>query len=310
MRRGFNFTVILFTLFALSGWAQETNPLEGRWNLTVDFQGKELPSWLEIRHSGHKTLVGRFVYAFGSARPVSEVKYQGTKFSFAIPPQWEPGNSDMKFTGELKADRLEGAMTYTDGKKYSWTAMRAPELAYVKNPKWGETISLFNGKNLDGWYIDGSKNWSVKNGILTCPGGVSNLISEQKFENFKLHAEFKFPKGSNSGIYLRGRYEVQIIDSEGMGPSDILFGGIYGFLTPNIMASKGADVWQTYDIILIGRRVTVIANGTPIIMDQIIPGMTGGAIDNKEDQPGPLMIQGDHGAVEFRVIEVTPLAGE
>ncbi len=307
MRRGFQFAIVFLMFFCINTWAQDTKPLEGRWNLEIDFEGKKVPSWLEIRHSGHKTLVGRFVFAFGSARPVAEVKYQGTKFSFAIPPQWEPGSRDMEFSGELRGDGLAGNMTYTDGKSYSWTATRAPNLTYVKDQKWGETMSLFNGKNLDGWYADGSKNWSVKNGILTCPGSVSNLISEQKFENFKLHAEFRFPKGSNSGIYLRGRYEVQIIDSEDMEPSDILFGGVYGYLTPNTMASKGPGEWQTYDIILIGRRVTVIANGTPIIMDQIIPGMTGGAIDNKEDQPGPLMLQGDHGAVEFRVIDVTPM---
>ncbi|MEN8789436.1 MAG: DUF1080 domain-containing protein [Flavobacteriaceae bacterium] len=307
MKRGFLIAAALFTLFSLTGRAQEANPLEGRWNLTIDFQGKERPSWLEIRHSGDKTLVGRFVFATGSARPVSEVKFQGKKFNFAIPPQWEPGNSDMKFTGELKADKLEGSMTYTDGKSYSWTATRAPELTYVEFPKWGETIALFNGKDLSGWRADGPKNWNVKNGILTCPGSVSNLVSEQKFNNFKLHAEFRYPKGSNSGIYLRGRYEVQIIDSKGMEPSDILLGGIYGFLTPNVMAAKAAGEWQTYDIILIGRRVTVIANGTPIIMDQIIPGMTGGAIDNNEATPGPFMIQGDHGAVEFRVFEVTPI---
>lgn len=307
MKRGFLFTLVLLAIFFLNGWAQEAHPLEGRWNLEIDYQGEKLPSWLEIRHSGHKTLVGRFVYAFGSARPVAEVKYQGNNFNFTIPPQWEPGKRDMEFSGELQAGQLKGTMIYTDGKSYSWTAQRAPKLPYVKYPKWGEPISLFNGKDLKGWYADGPRTWSVKNGILTCPGSVSNLVSEQKFENFKLHAEFRIPKGSNSGIYLRGRYEVQIIDSYGMEPSDILFGGIYGFLTPNVMASKGPGEWQTYDIILIGRRVTIIANGTPIIMDQIIPGMTGGAIDNKEDQPGPFMIQGDHGAVEFRLIEVTPL---
>ncbi len=306
MKRGFYITTVLIIIFSLSGWAQETNALEGRWNLTIDYQGKELPSWLEIRHSGHKTLVGRFVYAFGSARPVAEVKYQGKKFSFAIPPQWEPGNRDMEFAGELQADKLVGTMTYTDGKSYTWTAMRAPELNHVKIPKWGEPISVFNGKDLSGWHADGSKNWNVKNGILTCPGSVSNLVSDEKFKNFKLHAEFRIPKGSNSGIYLRGRYEVQIIDSHGLEPSDILFGGVYGFLTPNEMAAKPAGEWQTYDIILIGRRVTVIANGIPVILDQMIPGMTGGAIDNNETAPGAFMLQGDHGAVEFRAFEVTP----
>jgi hypothetical protein len=307
MKWRFRITAVLFTLFCFTGTAQKSNPLEGRWNLQMEFQGKEIPSWLEIKHSGHKTLIGRFVFAFGSARPVAEVKYEGNRFTFTIPPQWEAGNRNMEFNGELKGDMLEGNMTYTDGKTYSWTGQKAPELEHIKFPKWGETAALFNGEDLSGWHPDGPKNWSVKDGILTCPGSVSNLISEQKFKNFKLHAEFRFPEGSNSGIYLRGRYEVQITDSHGHKPSDIEFSGIYGFLTPNEMTAKPAGEWQTYDIILIGRRVTVIANGMPVILDQIIPGMTGGAIDNNESAPGPFMIQGDHGAVEFRRFDVTPV---
>lgn len=277
------------------------------WNMLVDFDGKERPSWLEIRHSGNKTLVGRIVVMTGSARPISEIKYSKNKFKFSIPPQWELGDRNLEFAAELVGEELIGNMTYTDGKNYSWVAKRAPSLPYVNSPKWGETISLFNGKDLTGWKMDGPKPWKIENGILTCPGGVSNLISEQKFNNFKLHAEFRYPEGSNSGIYLRGRYEVQITDSRGMEPSDIQFGGVYGYLTPNRMVAKPAGEWQTYDIILIGRRVTVIANGTPIIMDQIIPGMTGGAIDNKEAEPGSFMLQGDHQAVEFRVFDVTPI---
>ena len=307
MKRTFYRILLLFLSTSITGFAQDYKDFEGRWNLIIEFNGKELPSWLEIRHSGHKTLVGRFVFAFGSARPISEIKYSGNNFSFEIPPQWEPGNRNMEFQGERVGEKLNGSMTFTDGKTYNWSATRAPELAYVDSPKWGEKIVLFNGKDLSGWTHDGPKHWSVYKGILKCPGQVSNIISEQKFKNFKLHAEFRYPEGSNSGIYLRGRYEVQITDSKGMEPSDIQFGGIYGFLTPNIMAAKNAGEWQSYDIILIGRRVTVIANGTPIILDQIIPGMTGGAIDNKEDQPGPFMIQGDHQPVEFRVFEVTPL---
>ncbi len=307
MKSSYFLCSLLLIMGFFSGSAQQYKSLEGRWNLTIDFNEKEMPSWLEIRHSGHKTLVGRFVFAFGSARPVSEVKYTGTKFSFDIPPQWEPGNRNMEFEGERIGEELRGTMVYTDGKTYNWTGIKAPELPYVDSPRWGEKVSLFNGKDLSGWKLDGPKPWKVENGILICPGGVSNLISEQKFSNFKLHAEFRYPEGSNSGIYLRGRYEVQITDSKGMEPSDIQFGGIYGFLTPNVMAAKSAGEWQTYDIIMVGRRVTVIANGTPIIMDQVIPGMTGGAIDNKEAEPGPFMIQGDHQAVEFRVFEVTPI---
>ena len=298
-------SITLFSLIFLS--AQDYKALEGRWNMTVEFDGDELPSWLEIKHSGHKTLVGRFVYAFGSARPVAEVKYNGTKFSFVIPPQWEPGNQDMVFEGELVGEELKGTMKYTDGKKHSWRAERSPKLDYVRFPKWGNTIQVFNGKDLSGWKASGKNQWRVENGILKNPKKGVNLISEQKFQNFKLHTEFRIPEGSNSGIYLRGRYEVQITDSHGGEPSDIEFSGVYGFLPPNEMMARPAGEWQSYDIVLIGRRVTIIANGVPVIMDQVIPGMTGGAIDNKEAEPGPFLLQGDHGPIEFRSFEVTPL---
>lgn len=176
-----------------------------------------------------------------------------------------------------------------------------------KAPKWGKTIELFNGKNLEGWHVDGDKNqWQVINGILTSNSAGSNLISDKKFDDFKLTAEFRYSKGSNSGIYLRGRYEVQIEDNPGTPPSSIYFGGIYGFLTPNEMVAKGPGEWQTYEITLIGRRVTIVANGKAIITDQIIPGITGGAIDSNEGEAGPIMIQGDHGPVEFRKFEITP----
>lgn len=102
--------------------------LEGRWDLVIQKDGQSLPSWLEIEHSGNHTLVGRFVYAFGSARPIAEVKVTEGKFSFSIPPQWEPGNRYMDFEGELVDGKLKGTMIYTDGKSYSWTGERAPLL--------------------------------------------------------------------------------------------------------------------------------------------------------------------------------------
>ena len=310
MKSTFGLISILFLFVISIGSSQEISPLEGRWNLTVDFNDTQVPSWLEIRHSGHKTLVGRFCFAFGSARPVAEFKYKGNQFSFAIPPQWEPGDQDMEFQGELVGDQLKGSMKFTDGKTSQWTGKRVPDLPHIKFPAWGEPIELFNGKNLSGWKATGPKPWSVENGILTCKGGISNLVSEQKFKNFRLHAEFRYPEDSNSGIYLRGRYEVQITDSYGRDPSDIEFSGIYGLLTPNEMAAKPAGEWQSFDVILIGRRVTVIANGVPVIMDQIIPGMTGGALDNNEAEPGSFQLQGDHGPIEFRSFVVTPVVEE
>ena len=303
------FTSVLFiTFFTILGFSQKTSSLEGRWDLVIEKDGKQLPSWLEIRHSGHKTFVGRFVYAFGSARPVAEVKIADNRFSFSIPPQWEEGDRNMDFEGELVGDQLRGTMVYTDGRSYPFMGKRQSVFPAPEKIVWAEQKPLFNGKNIEGWHLDGDKNkWTVTDRILSNAGGGSNLITNEKFGNFKLKAEFRYPKGSNSGIYLRGRYEVQITDNKGLEPSDIYFGGVYGFLEPNQMAAKNAGEWQTYEITLIGDRVTIVANGESVITDQTIPGITGGAIDSEEDQPGPIMLQGDHGAVEFRSLEIIPI---
>ncbi len=305
----FKMYVVAFGLILASttlSFTQQINPIEGRWDMVISQEGEELPSWLEIRHSGSRTLVGRFVYAMGSARPISEVKMKDGKFSFAIPPQWEDGNTYMEFEGSMNGDVLKGTMLYTNGQTYNWVATRAPQLEYTKNPKWGKPIELFNGKDLSGWQAMGENQWIAESGVLKSPKSGSNLVSDQKFNDFKLHLEFKYPQGSNSGVYLRGRYEVQIMDSKGAEPSDVEYSGVYGFLTPSEVAAKGPGEWQEYDITLIGRRVTVVANGTTVISDQIIPGITGGALDSKEGEPGPLYFQGDHGPIEFRNIIVTP----
>ena len=301
---------VLLTSFFSAGnmaCAQTEKELTGRWDLTVDMDGKKAPSWLEVKLSGIKTLVGYYVAHNGSARPISKVNFKNGKIQFSIPPQWDNAEQDMVFNGQLKKGKLTGTITQSTGEKHSFTGVRAPSLIREKTPKWGKTIELFNGKNLEGWHVDGDKNqWEVINGILTSNSAGSNLISDKKFEDFKIIAEFRYPKGSNSGIYLRGRYEVQIEDNSGTPPSSIYFGGVYGFLTPNEMVAKGPGEWQTYEITLIGRRVSIIANGKSIITDQIIPGITGGAIDSNEGEAGPIMIQGDHGPVEFRKFEITP----
>lgn len=282
-------------------------PIIGRWDLTVQMDDQSVPSWLEVKLSGMKTLVGYFVADAGSARPISKVIVNDGKITFSIPPQWDNSDNDMVFEGTIENDKLKGIITSSSGAKHSFVGERAPLLKRNAAPVWGKPITLFNGKNLDGWHPQKQNNqWIAENGILKSPKPGTNLITDQKFEDFKLHIEFRYPEGGNTGIYLRGRYEVQIEDSKGKEPSSIYLGGVYGFLTPNENVAQSPGEWQTYDITLIGRRVTIVANGKTVIADQIIPGITGGALDSKEGEPGPIMLQGDHRPADFRNIIITP----
>ncbi len=298
---------VFFTSFSvvsdISSLADPT--IEGRWDITIDEDGKMVPSWLEVQHSGISTLVGYFVGTGGSARPVSKVNFADGKFSFTIPPQWETG-SDLVVEGTLQGEKLTGTILMPTGKKHNWTAVRAPALIRGKAPVWGAPIKLFNGRNLDGWKALGDNQWVAEGGVLRSPKSGANLITEQKFNDFKLHIEFRCPKGSNSGVYLRGRYEVQITDSKGLPPASGQLGGIYGFIKPSENMAKDAGDWQSFDVTIVGRMVTLMVNGKTVITNQEIPGITGGAMDSNEAEAGPLMIQGDHGPIEYRNIVITP----
>ncbi len=282
------------------------SPIEGRWDLTMNKDGKMVPSWLEVHHSGLETLVGYFVADGGSARPISAVHFKDGKVHFSIPPQWDKGDRPTVMDAVLENDKLSGNIHASDGNTYAFTGVRAPRLVRDKEPAWGQAINLFNGSSTEGWSTTGKNPWSVVNGVLVNDKPGSNLISGKQFTDFKLHVEFRYPKGSNSGVYLRGRYEVQISDNFGDPALKDFFGAIYGFIEPSHQMAKAPGEWQTYDITLIGRQVTVVANGRTVISNQIIPGITGGALDSHEGEPGPIMLQGDHGVVEFRKIVITP----
>ena len=300
-------SITSFTLIQMAFSAADDKAIIGRWDLTVNKDGKMVPSWLEVKLSGVKTLVGYFVADGGSARPIALVNMKDGKVNFSIPPQWDRADKDMVFEGVLDNDKLTGTINSSMGKEYSFTGERAPLLKRTAPPVWGAPIQLIKKNNLAGWHPSGKENqWVVENGILKNPKSGSNIITDKKFTDFKLHIEFRYPAGSNSGVYLRGRYEVQVEDNRGMEPLSTLFGGIYGFLTPTEIVAKAPGEWQSFDITLVGRRVSVIANGKAIIIDQAIPGITGGALDSKEGEPGPIMLQGDHGPIEYRNIVVTP----
>ena len=287
--------------------AQQRDALIGRWDITMNENNTERPSWLEVELSGFRTLVGRFVGTGGSARPISKITLNDHHFSFAIPPQWENEDRDLVLEGDVTATGISGTIQTSSGHTYTFKGVRAPDLARPAAPVWGQTIQLFNGKDLTGWKALGKNQWVVKDGILSSPHSGANLITEQKFTDFKLHVEFRYQAGSNSGVYLRGRYETQIVDNlKTAHPSSHLFGGIYGFLVPSEMAILDPGTWQTYDITLVGRMVTVVANGKTIICNQEIPGITGGALDANEAEPGPIYFQGDHGPIEFRNVTITP----
>jgi len=250
--------------------------------------------------------VGRFVGRTGSARPVASVEFADDVMRFSIPPQWEPGDRDLHVEGRVDGEGLSGWLTDPAGTRLTWTARRAPSLRRPAPSSWGTPIALFDGSGMAAWQASENSQWRVVDGILSSPKPGRNLVSRQTFTDFKLHAEFRYPRGGNSGIYLRGRYEAQIEDSAGLDPGSEHLGGIYGFLPPNENAAKRAGEWQTYDITLIGRLVTIVLNGRTVIAGQEIPGITGGALDSDEGAPGPIFLQGDHTAIDYRNIVLTP----
>ena len=303
---------LMFAAVGYSGtFAQSPNAsdaLLGRWDLVVERGTQTSPSWLEVERSGTATLVGQFVGSGGSARPIAKIEFTDGTFRFAIPPQWESNPRDITFEGKLDGNRITGSMTMGDGQKMTWSGTRAPSLRRTGQPSWGEAITLFNGKSLDGWQPVGRRDnkWSAVGGILQNADSGANLVTVQKFDDFTLHMEFRVPKGSNSGVYLRGRYELQVDDAAGLEPSSHHLGGVYGFIAPSENVARAAGEWQSMDVTLVGRMITYELNGTMIICNREIPGITGGAIDSVEADSGPLLLQGDHGPVDYRNIVITP----
>jgi len=281
----------------------------GRWDLTLKTPLHPAPSWLEITQEDGQLRI-RMVSRWGHARPLPKVELSNGRITFVSPKEEEDRKDDMVFEGRLSGNRLVGTTIGPDGTTWQWTGVRAPSLKRKTAPKWGTPTPLFNGKDLSGWTTSdpgASAPWKVESGTLVSPGHGAELITETKFQDFKLHIEFNCAPGSNSGVYLRGRYELQIEDDpEPEGPT-MRTGGVYGFLAPSPAQPRRPGEWQSYEITLVGRVVTVVQNGQTIIDQQEIPGITGGALDSQEALPGPIYLQGtEAGQVAFRNITITP----
>jgi hypothetical protein len=287
--------------------AQANAPIIGRWDLTCDCEWGKAPAWLEVSLSGRQTLVGRYLATGGSARPISKIDFDGKRLRFAIPGQWDADTGTLVVEATYENEQLAGTWRWRTEQPTKFTGVRAPALRRTTAPVWDAPITLFDGTSMAAWTpLPGESRWSVVNGILTNARSGANLRTKQEFEDFKLHVEFRVPKGGNSGVYLRGRYEVQVEDTPPREPKSVDVGGVYGLLVPNEYVATGPGTWQTFDITLIGRRVTIVHNGKAVIVDQTIPGITGGALDSKEEAPGPIYLQGDHTGVEYRNIVITP----
>ena len=236
-------------------------------------------------------------------------------FSFK-PPASRDGKQPrtIVWRARLNGAKLEGTFG-NEGQTTAatpWTGVRAPVIADKDDGSWkeGTPIQLFNGKNLSGWKAlnPGTEmKWSVADGVLRNAPPTTDIISEQKFWNFTLHVDFKIVEHSNSGIGLRGRYEIQILEDYGKEPNTHGAAALYSRVAPKVNASKKPGEWQSYDIRLVGRTLTVVHNGVKVLDKVEVEGLTAIANNADEAEPGPFIVQGDHSYVEIKSFVVKPL---
>ena len=308
----------------------------GRWALHLDSGA----GWLEVRQEAGY-LDADLLWRGGSVVPVSHVYVQGKKLvverihriSHKSDDENKPAREHMKVQrilleqrdgGKLGGGKLGGVSQTPRNNglgihRETFVATRIPDLPArpdLSKVTYGQKVELFNGKDLTGWEVmnpHAGNGWVVKDGVLmNDPDALgrrhtSNLRTSAVFEDFRLTLDLMVPEGSNSGIYLRGIYEVQVHDSHGQEPSKHNMGAIYSRIAPSVSAVKPAGQWQSYDIILCDRHVTVKLNGQLIIDNQPLYGVTGGALWADESKPGPIYLQGDHGAVSYRNMILHPI---
>jgi Domain of Unknown Function (DUF1080) len=309
--------------FCCFGATIDDQDFNGRWDITVGGGSSIVPVsqrgwWLEVAGAGTENLRGRFMGApVGLLDEIPKLSVSEGELRFALEAKFRKDHGAEKglYWARLEEGKLKGTFEIEgDPSTYlEWTGVHAPALAEKDDGSWkrGDAVVLFDGRDLSGWQPvppGHPTNWLVKDGAMIALVGASDLVSEKKFANFVVDAEYKIEPHSNSGIALRGRYEVQIADDADRPPSNRTTGAILGRIAPSLNAAKAAGEWQTLAIRLVGREVTVLLNGIRVVNRQSIDGPTAIALDTSEAEPGPILLQGSRGMVEFRRIVVYPLA--
>ncbi len=307
----------------------------GQW--TIDIEGGSV-GWLEVRQEDNY-LDADILWGGGSVLPVSAIflvqdhilivqrsnnvvrnrDENNNPLKTQTVASWmEITKEGDKINGILLSPRRNGLSVDTTtfvGIKLP-PVPAAPDLA---NIKYGEPIILFNGKDLTGWKLTSenqTNGFKVVDGLLINDPvqtegsphiSYGNLRTEKEFEDFNLKIEVNVPAGSNSGVYLRGIYEIQVMDSYKRDLDPHNMGAVYSRIKPVTAAEKPAGEWQSMDITLCDRHITVILNGVKIIDNQPVYGPTGGALHSDVFTPGPIYLQGDHGKVSYRNILLTPI---
>ncbi|MGA2740200.1 MAG: DUF1080 domain-containing protein [Bryobacteraceae bacterium] len=282
-------------------------PFAGRWDLTVTTPKDSYPSWMEFTTNGGQPQV-RVVGRVASVHPATDVKLDGSRLSFTT-SEWFDGQIKVTWEFQAAGGKLTGSQKRADGVEGKIVGVPAPPLKRNAPAAWTKPEPLFDSQDLNGWEPDDPANnhWAAQDSQLVNQAAGANIRTARKFGDFKLHIEYNCPQDGNSGVYLRGRYEVQV-EYEKPSENDKFhaMGSIYGFLAPAVEIAKRPGQWESYDVTLVGRTVTVVRDGRTTIDHQEIPGITGGAIDSREGEPGPLYIQGDHtGGMKYRNITIS-----
>jgi hypothetical protein len=303
---------LFFAAFVVPA-APSDSEFNGRWDITISKEPKSRAWWLEVNGAGTPGMKGKFVgFPGGQMDEIKDLSIENGELKFSFDGTIHTGEHvHQEYRARARNGKLYGTMQ-SGSSTLQWVGIRAPEINEKDDGSWreGTPIQLFNGKDLSGWkgVIPGKPlGWNVKDGVLSNAPDANNIETERKFWNFILHAEYRLDEHSNSGIGLRGRYEVQILADYGRPVDGHSNASLYSRIVPSQNASKPAGEWQTCDIRLVGRDVTVVLNGTKVIDKGVIEGLTAIATDPDEAKPGPIVVQGDHERVELRSLVLTPL---